>query len=270
MNSPLRMAAKQSPSESLTRSVARGVKGEKRRFGARVEHELARVREAEQALADDEVLRGDPDLVHQEGLEVRGDVPVETEPDDRSLGSPLAEQALELAHEVFGFLLDLHVAVPQHAAHARVLHPEAGKEPAHEGPDDLFDGDEAVRPVPDPDEPRDPLGDRDEPEHRLLPLAGASHHEAEAEVGDERERMRGVARDGGQGRGRFSLMKCSSRPARSASSSSDLVEDEDALLAHLGHQRLPAGLLVVHQRPGPDRDRRELLGRGHPVLASGR
>ena len=122
---------------------ARGEGGEEE-VGARVEHELARVREAEQALAGDEVLRGDPDLVHQKGLEVRRDVAIEGEPDDRP-AAPLAEQALELAHQVLGFLLDLHVAVPQHPAHARVLDPEAGEEAAHERPDDLLDGDEAVR-----------------------------------------------------------------------------------------------------------------------------
>ena len=47
------------------------------------------------------------------------------------------------------------------------------------------------------------------------------------------------------------------------------VEHEDALLSHLGDQRLPAVLLVVHQRPRPDGDGRELLGRGHAVLACG-
>ena len=47
------------------------------------------------------------------------------------------------------------------------------------------------------------------------------------------------------------------------------VEHADVVLSQLGHQRLPAPLLIVHEGAGPDRDGRELFGRGHAVLARG-
>ena len=267
MKSPLRMAAKQSPSASPTRALGAWREGGEEEVGARVEQELARVRQAEQPLARDEVPGADPDLVHQERLEVLGDVAVEGKPDDRA-PAPLAEQALELAHQVLGLLLDLHVAVAQYPAHARILDPEAGKEAADEGADDLLDGNEPIRIAPELDEPRDPLGNRNEPEHRLLPVVDAAHHEAEPEVGDEGKGMRGIACDGGEDRKDLAHeMLFETRPVGVVDIR--LVEHEDSRAAHLGHQRLPAALLIVHQRPRPDRDRGELLGGGHPVLAPG-
>ena len=246
---------------------ARGERGEEE-IGTRVEQQLARVREAEQPLADDEVLRCDPDLVHQEGLEIGRDLPIEGQSDDRA-PAPLAEEALELPDEVLGFLLDLHVAVAQHPAHARVLDAESGEEAGDEGSNHLLDGDEAFVLAAESDEPRDPPGDRDEPEHRLLGVADAPDHQAEAEVGDEGERMRGVARDGGEHREDlahevlFDIRSVGVFELR-------LVEHDDPIAPQLGHQSLPAVLLAVHQRPGTDRDRRELLRRGHAVLARDR
>ena len=160
----------------------------------------------------------------------------------------------------------LDVAVAQHPAHARVVDPESGKQPADERADDLLHGDEAGRFTRELDEPRDPLGDGDESEHRILAVAGASHHEAEAEVGDEREGMRRIARDRGED-GKHLLHEVLVEPDPFLVTELRLVEHVDSRLAHLGHQRLPAVLLLVHQGVSAVGDRGELLGRGHPVLA---
>ena len=238
---------------------ARGERGEEQ-VGARVEHELARVGKSEQALARDEVPGSDPDLVHQEVLQVLRDVQVHGEPDDVP-PAPLPEQALELPDEVLRLLLDLHVAVAKHPAHARVLDPESREQSIDERANDLLDGDEAFRVARQLDEPRDPLGDRDEPEHWILRIADASHHEAEAEVGDEREWVRRVARDGGEDREHLAH-EVLVEPGPVPIVELGLVENEDPRLAHLDHQRFPATLLVVHQRMGTDRDRGKLLGPG--------
>ena len=243
---------------------AGGERGEEK-VGAGLEHELARIGEPEQALARDEVPRSDPDLVHQEGFEIVGDVPVHGEPDDVA-AAPFPQQALELAHEVFGFLLDLDVAVAQHPAYARVLDAESGEQPVHEHADDLLHRNEAGRIARKLHEPRDALGDGDESEHRVLRIAGASDHQAEAEVGNEREGMRGVARDGREdGENLRHEVFVEPRPVRAVELG--FVEHEDVVAPHFFHQRLPAALLAVHQGMGPVRDGRELLGRGHAVLA---
>ena len=71
---------------------------------------------------------------------------VELEPDDVAAPAPL-QQRLERAHEILGFLLQLDVAVAQHAERALALDLEAREQLADEQRDHLLELDEAHRSV---------------------------------------------------------------------------------------------------------------------------
>ena len=150
------------------------------------------------------------------------------EPDDVAAPPPL-EQRLEQPHQVLGLLLDLDVAVAQDAEVAAALDLEAGEQEVGEARDQLLEPDEARLLAGQADEALELARQQDEPDQRLGLAAVELEHDADALVGDERERVRRVDRDRRQHRER--LVEEALAAASSISSSRQLghVEHLDAL-----------------------------------------
>ena len=113
---------------------------------------------------------------------------------DRTAAAAL-EQGLEQKHQVFGFFFDFHIAVAQDAEHARARHFVTGEETVEIERDDLFQRQEAHRlaDIGKPDEPLQLRRDRNECRDDLAVLAARKpQREREAEIGNERKRMRRI------------------------------------------------------------------------------
>ena len=119
---------------------------------------------------------------------------LELEPDDRAAPAAL-EHGLELAHQIFRLFLDLDLGVADDAEGALPLDRIAGKQPGDEQADHLLERDHAgggcsfgARQA---DEAIDLVRHADERVHRLaVARARELERDGEAEIGNERERMR--------------------------------------------------------------------------------
>ena len=114
--------------------------------------------------------------------------------DDVAAPPPL-QRGLEQADEVFRLLLDLDLAVAQHAEDALRDDREAGEQPIEEQRDHLLDRQEPNAGAGQPDETIDRGRDQDQ---RLQPLAVADpielQRQTEAAIRDERKRVRRIER----------------------------------------------------------------------------
>ena len=157
---------------------------------------------------------------------------VEFEPDHRAAPAAL-EHGLELAHQVFGLFLDFDVAVADDAEGALPLHRVAGEQPADEQAGRLLERDDPQRAVArrarQADEALDLVGHADQRVHRLaVARARKLQRDGEAEIGDERERMRRV--DGERRQHRKDRAAGNGPPARPAPAcvTSGAVDQHDA------------------------------------------
>ena len=150
--------------------------------------------EAEHAavLGDDRLL--EPELLAQHRLGGGIELLVELEHDHPPAPAPL-DRGAEEADEVLGLFLDLDVAVAQHAEHAVAVDAEAGEQQPGEAADELLDGDEGRLLAGDAHEARDRARDQHHLEQpAVVAEPGQVEQRADALVGDERERMRGIDR----------------------------------------------------------------------------
>ena len=136
-----------------------------------------------------------------ETLELGGHRRVHFETDHRSAPPPLKHR-LELADQILGLFFDFYVGVADDAEAAPALHGIAGEQTANEHDDRLFQRDEArgrLIAVRQADEAVDLRRHADQRVHRLA-VVGAAERQGnrEAQVRNERERMRRVDREGGE------------------------------------------------------------------------
>ena len=131
-----------------------------------------------------------------EALQLRRHQRLDVEPDHRAAAAAL-ERGLEQPHQVFGLFLDLDLGVADDAERALPLHRIAGEQLADEQAGHAFDRDQAhfaaVAGLRQADEALDPVRHADERIHRLaVPGARQLQGDGEAEIGNERERMRRI------------------------------------------------------------------------------
>ena len=131
----LRMAAKQSPLNSRMRSGKRILSGWKARSVRSGTISCDGVGQPQHALPDEHALVAEIEFLHHEALQAGGHLTVDLEPDDIA-APPALQSRLILRDEIFGFLLDLDVAVAQHAKRTLAAGKKARKQTGHEHADD--------------------------------------------------------------------------------------------------------------------------------------
>ena len=116
----LRTAAKQSPLNSRMRSGKREIERLEQQVRPVADDELRGVGERQQAVLDEDGVLADLELLDDELLQPVGHRRLELEADHVAAAAAL-QRRLVGAHQILGFLLDLDVAVAQHAEGALAL-----------------------------------------------------------------------------------------------------------------------------------------------------
>ena len=178
------------------------------------------------------------------------------------------QHRLVKAHEVFGFFLDFDVAVAQDAEEAARGDGVTREQLVMIDPDDAFERDEPrlLAAIGQPHETLKLRGDRKEGGHRLaVDLMRQTQRHDEAEIGDERKRMRGVDRERRQDRedliGELVIKPCAVLARQRVG-----FDHHDAGIGQRGAQFAPGLLLIGDQLGRHGIDARELLGRRQPVV----
>jgi hypothetical protein len=164
---------------------------------------------------------------------------------------------------------DPAAGIADHSEHAVLGHIEAGKQAIEEQRQHLLDRQVALPAPGQAHEALDRRGDRDQAlDVLVVPLPPQIEDHAEAEVGDEGERVRRVDRDRRENREQalheVSLEPLALPPVEIAGS-----ENRNVRGVQLGPQLLPAALLALDQRRHPLVDQDQLLGRVVAVRAPG-
>jgi hypothetical protein len=225
--------------------------------------------EREHAVHQEDLVVGDGERALDEAAQLLRHRGFHFEADRRAAAAAL-EHALELHHEVFGFFLDLDIAVAHDAEGALPLHRVTREQLRDEQPDDMLERDQPRAAVGgrQADDPLDLLRDADERVHRLaVARAGKLQGNGEPEIGNERERMRRVDRKRRQHRedvreeiilkpGAIRLFECRA------------FDQHNGFLREILAQFLPALLLIAGELGDFPRDRGQLLGRRQAVRAA--
>ena len=145
--------------------------------------------------------RGTFELVTQEAAHALRACRRSTDEPDHVAAPAALDHGLEQPDQVLGLLLDLDVAVAQDAEEAAALALEAGEQQSEKRQDQLLQADEAQAARPGRRMKRSNLpGSRTRPVERLAAAAVELERHADAGVGDERERVRGIDGDRRQDR----------------------------------------------------------------------
>ena len=233
-------------------------------------HELGELVERQHAVDQEHLVVGAGKRPLHESAQLRRHGGFELEADHRSAPAAL-EHRLELAHEILGLFLDLDLGVADDAEGALPLDRIAGKQASDEQPDHLFERDHAgggrSLGARQTHEAVDLVRHADERVHRLaVARARKLQRNGEAEIGNERERMRRI--DGERRQQRKDLPeKIVLEPDLLFLRHLRSVDQHDALLGQHLPKLAPALLLVAGEHADRLGDAGELLGRGQPVRA---
>jgi hypothetical protein len=214
---------------------------------------------------EDSAVVGDAERALHEALQFERHRRFDVEPDHRAAAAAL-ERGLEQPHQVFGLFEDFHFGVADDAEGADALHRIAGKQLADEKAGGTLERDQPHLPAlagrRQPNETLDAVRHADEGVHRLAVLGARQlQGDGEAEIGNERERMRRVDRERGQQRENVAE-KIIFEPGFLRLGDVWGVDQRDAGLGERRAQLAPLRLLVL----GQDRHR---LGDAHQLLGGG-
>ena len=195
---------------------------------------------------------------------------------DHGAAAALLERRLVEAHEILGLFLDLDVRVADDPEAALPLQGVAWEKTPGEQRDHLLEGDEAgsagLGEIGQADEPLDLRGQADERLEDLalglhlgLALADELQRDREAEVRDERERVRRIDRERRQHREDV-VQEVVLEPGDLRLRQRRGLDEDDALMEEIVLELAPAPLLVGGEVRDGDADPGELLGRGEAVL----
>ena len=190
-------------------------------------------------------------------------VGVDRQADHVAEPAPL-DHGLEQPDQILGLLLDLDVAVAQDPEEAAALALEAGEQEIGEAQDQLLEPDEARMVAGQADEALELAGQQHEAGEQLAAAAVELHGDADAGVGDERERVGRVDGDRGEDRDRL-LVEALAQIVEIVPGQLVDLEHGHVLLAQQAGELVPAALLDRGQRGDALPDRRQLLGRREPV-----
>src|SRR6185295_8170729 len=100
-------------------------------IGALRNNELSGAGQSQHARLAEHPLVAKIEFLHHEALQAGGHLAVDLEPDDIA-APPALQSRLILRHEIFGFLLDLDVAVTQHTKRTLTAGEETREQTGHE------------------------------------------------------------------------------------------------------------------------------------------
>ena len=231
-------------------------------------HELGKLVERQNAVDQKYLVVGAGERALNEAPQLHRHRRLDFETDHRSAPAAL-EHGLELAHQVFRLFLDLDLGIADHPEGAlpfdRIAREQASDEQAGrllEGYDPRGGRSVGAR---QPDKALGAVGNADQRIHRLaVARARKLQRNGEAEIGDERERMRrvdGERREQGKDLPQEVILE----PALFLLRDVRPVDQHDALLGQHPAKLEPALLLVGPQRRDRLPDAGELLGRGQAV-----
>ena len=208
---------------------------------------MAQVAKGKHAINEGHGVRRGLKLFGHKGANVFLHAGLDLEPDHAASATPL-QRRLEQAHQVFGLLLDLEIAVADDAEHALALDRIARKQPARVKHDHLFERDEALGPrlgeIGQANEALDVAGKADQAVQDPLCLrAHEPQGDRQAQVRDERERMSRIDRERRQ-HGKDVLEEVILEPAHLSLREIRGVNQDDAFKKKIISQRAPAGLLI--------------------------
>ncbi len=200
----------------------------------------------------------EPELVAQQFLGGEIESALQLQQDHRTATTAL-DGGAEIADEILRILLDLEVAVAQHAEHPVAADLEPGKQQVRVTEDDLLDADVDRGFAGQPDEPRQGRRDQYHFHHRRrIRLARQRQENAHALVGDEGERMRRIDRLGRED-GQHMLEEMLLQPFALASGDLPAVDDGDSSDGQLGPDVAPGFLLRLLEFNQRVADGRKLL-----------
>ena len=236
-----------------------------------VENEQPGVGVTDEAGAGDDHVVGNLKLARDEPAQLRRAARVHLHADHHAATAAL-QRGLEELHEIFGFFLDLDVAVANDPEQALTQHFVAGKQPGDREQQQVLQRQEArARTGFGSREPHEALELRRYGQKRVhvAPVALVTQLDGEEEpaVGDERKRVGGVDGDGRHHRQHLVKEQVGEpRPVGVG----EIVggEHHDPAGRHLAAQLMPAGVLFVHQFAGEHQDAVELLAGGEAVLGN--
>ncbi len=234
--------------------------------------ELRQIVEREHAVDQEHLVVGDRQRALHEAAQFRRHRGVELEPDHRAAPA-LLERGLVQPHQVFGLFLDFNFRVADGAEGALPLDRVAGEQPADEQRGRLLERDQpdaVVGAARQLDEALDLLRHADQRVHRLaVAHARKLQRDREAEIGNERERMRRIDGERRQQRkhvGEEMLLQ----PGALGLLEIRAVDQRHAGGGQRRPQFQPALLLIAGELRDRLADAGELLARGEPVRALGR
>ena len=235
-------------------------------------HELGKLAERKDAVDQEYLVVAAGERPLHEAPQLDRHRRLDFETDHRSAPAAL-EHGLELAHQVFRLFLDLDLGIADHPEGALPFDRIAGEQASDEQAGRLLEGNDprGGRSVGarQPDEALGAVGNADQRIHRLA-VAGARkvQRNGEAEIGDERERMRRV--DGERREQRKDLpQEVILEPALFLLRDVGAVDQHDALLGQHPAKLEPALLLVGPQHRDRLADAGELLGGGETIRRLG-
>ena len=234
--------------------------------------ELRQLVERQHAVDQEHLVVRDAERALHEGAQLRRHRGIDLEPDHRAAAAAL-QRGLEQPHQILGLFLDFDVGVADDAEAALPLHGVAGEQPADEQAGRLLQRDEALAAalrVRQADEAVERARHADQRVH-AAPVARARElqRDGEAEIGNERERMRRIDRERRQHR-KDVLQEMILEPGLLGLGDVGAVDQDDVFLAQVLAQRAPARLLVGREAADRLADAHELFGRASARPGSSR
>ena len=231
--------------------------------------ELAQFVQRQHAFDDEHLVFGDLELLGDEVADAFVHGGFDLEADDAAAAAALQGRLVK-PDQVLGLFLELDIRIAHDPESAPPLHRVAGKQPAGEQHDGLFQRDEARR---------SRLGEIGQPDEALrvgrqadqrvqeasVRLAKEPQGDGEAEIGDEGKGMRRVDRERRQD-GEDVLEEMLLEPQGFGTREVGAVDEHDALVQEVILQLAPAPLLVRGEAGDRGRNLGELLGRREAVL----
>ena len=229
-------------------------------------HQLRQLVERQHAVDQEDLVVAASKRALHEAPQLSGHRRFHLEADHRAAPAAL-EHRLELANQILGLFLDFDFGVADDAEGALPFERITRKQLADEQSGELLDGDDARRRSitgRQPDETIDLVGHADQRVHRLA-VAGAHElkRDREAEIGDERERMRRIDRQRREQR-KHLPEEMVLQPGLFLLGQIRTVDQHDARCGEIDAQLAPPCLLVAGQRRHRFGDARELLRRVRP------